>query len=75
MRQIMRVATMFEAWSCRYVDFNQLSEVWPYLLHDRFGKECISVLLPQDLADFDEHDCCRIARRLGLLLMKNFSSL
>lgn len=55
---------MFESWSCRHVDFSQLTEVWPYLLHERFGQECFAIVPPQDLADFNDHDCSRIARRL-----------
>jgi hypothetical protein len=66
MREVMRIATVFESWSCDHVDFDQLTEVWPYLLEDRFGKECLSILLVENLADFDEHDCHRIAARLRL---------
>ena len=66
MREIMRIAAQFEAWACRHVDFTQLTDVWPYLLEDRFGKECLSVLLPEKLAAFDEHDCRRVAARLRL---------
>ena len=66
MREIMRIATLFESWSCEHVDFTQLDDVWPYLLEDRFGKECLSILLAENLSDFDEHDCCRIAARLRL---------
>lgn len=66
MREIMRIATQFEAWACRQVDFNQLTDVWAYMMEDRFGKECLSVLLAENLSDFDEHDCHRIAARLRL---------
>ena len=66
MREIMRIATQFETWACRNVDFTQLTDVWPYLLEDRFGKECLSVLLAEKLSDFDEHDCRRVASRLRL---------
>jgi hypothetical protein len=66
MREVMRIAILFETWACTHVDFEQLSDVWPYLLEDRFGAECLSILLPDKLADFDEHDCCRIASRLRL---------
>jgi hypothetical protein len=68
MREVMRVATLFESWSCEHVAFDQLTDVWPYLLEDRFGTECLSVLLPGNLAEFDEHDCRRIAGRLRLRL-------
>jgi hypothetical protein len=66
MREIMRIGAQFEAWACRHVDFDQLTDVWPYMLEDRFGKECLSVLLPENLSDFDEHDCRRVSARLRL---------
>lgn len=67
-REVMRVATAFEAWSCQHVVFEDLNEVWPYLLQDRFGHECLSVLLPETLSEFDEHHCRRIAARLTLTI-------
>lgn len=66
MREVMRVATAFEAWSCQHVVFEELNDVWPYLLQDRFGHECLSVLLPETLSEFGEHDCRRVAARLML---------
>jgi len=68
MREVMRIAHVFEAWACRHVDFTQLTDVWPYLLEDRFGTECLSILRPENLADFDTHDCRRIAAKLRLTL-------
>ncbi len=70
MRVVMKVAHAFEAWACDHVDFSQFTDVWPYLLEDRFGAECLSILRPENLADFDEHDCRRIAARLGLTLIE-----
>lgn len=66
MREAMRIAVQFEAWACQHVDFNQLTDVWPYLMEDRFGQVCLSILLPERLSDFDEHDCRRVAARLRL---------
>jgi len=66
MREVMRIATLFESWACEHVDFDELTDVWPYMLEDRFGKECLSVLLPEKLSEFDLHDCRRIALRLRL---------
>ena len=66
MREVMRIATLFESWACQHVDFNQLDDVWPYLMEDHFGKECLSILLADALSDFDEHDCRRVAARLRL---------
>jgi len=66
MREVMRIGTHFEQWSCLHVDFDQLTEPWPYMLQDRFGKECLSILLAEHLTEFDDHDCRRIAARLRL---------
>lgn len=66
MREVMRIATLFEAWSCKHVIFEELNDVWPYMLEDRFGRECLSIFLPDGLSEFDEHDCQRVAARLRL---------
>ncbi len=67
MRIVMRIATGFELWSCEHVCFEELNDVWPYLLEDRFGDACLSVLGgPEALLDFDARNCLRIALRLRL---------
>lgn len=66
MREVMRIATLFESWACTHVNFDELTDVWPYLLEDRFGQECLSIFLPDGLSEFDEHDCRRVAARLRL---------
>src|SRR5262245_39766903 len=42
MRQVMRVATLFESWCCEHLDFDQFSDVWPYFLEDKFGEACLA---------------------------------
>ena len=32
MREVMRIAHLFEQWACTHVEFAELSKVWPYLL-------------------------------------------
>lgn len=66
MRDVMRIAELFEKWACDHVAFEELNDVWPYMLQDRFGKECLSVLMLENLSAFDRHDCARIAARLAL---------
>jgi hypothetical protein len=66
MREVMRIANQFETWSCTHVEFNELNDVWPYLLQDRFGAVCLKVLIPTALASFDETDCLRVALQLRL---------
>lgn len=66
MREVMRVAEMFETWACRHVAFDHLQEVWPYLLEDRFGPTCLEIMKADALAGFDGDDCLRIAFGLRL---------
>ena len=66
MRELMRVAEEFEKWACHHVVFDELDEVWPYLLEDRFGAACLEVMEADALAGFDADDCLRIAFKLRL---------
>ena len=67
MRQVMRIATEFEHWSCEHVFFEDINDVWSYLLEDEFGKACISILGgPETLLDFDTRSCLRVAHELRL---------
>jgi hypothetical protein len=66
MRQVMRVATLFETWCCEHVDFNQSAEVWPYLLEDKFGDAFLNVSYPSCLVEFDFMMCLRVAMSLAL---------
>lgn len=66
MRQLMRVATLFESWSTDRIDFECLDDVWPYLLEDKFGDACLEVMGPECFASFDETDCLRVALHLRL---------
>lgn len=66
MREVMRVANQFEAWSCLHIDFRTLNDVWPYLLQDRFGTACLVVISPSALTEFDDTDCLRVAMHLHL---------
>ena len=66
MREMMRIANLFEAWACAHVVFEETSEVWPYLMEDKFGGACLEAMLPSALAEFDADDCLRVALRLRL---------
>ncbi len=66
MRELMRVAGLFEAWACRFIDFPELDEPWPYLLQDRFGENCLPIKPVTELATFAEPDCLRVALRWRL---------
>jgi hypothetical protein len=66
MREVMRVATLFETWATRHVCFDGFDECWPYFLEDRFGDACIALFGADGLARFAEADCLRVALRLRL---------
>lgn len=66
MRQVMRVATLFETWCCEHVDYSQFPDVWPYLLEDKFGNACLEVMFVTGLAEFDQMACLRVAAQLRL---------
>ena len=68
MREVMRIGQKFEQWACDHVKFDDLGEVWPYMLGDRFGSACLEVLSPTELASFEDHECLRVALRLRLPL-------
>jgi hypothetical protein len=61
MREVMRVATLFETWATRHVCFD---ECWPYFLDDRFGGTCVGLVGADGLARFEEADCLRVALRV-----------
>jgi hypothetical protein len=66
MREIMRIANQYEAWSCLHINFSELEDVWSYLLQDKFGETCLASIDPIALDSFDESDCLRVALRLQL---------
>lgn len=66
MRQVMRVANLFETWCCEHVDFSQFSDVWPYLLEDKFGDAFLKVSYPTCLNEFNSMGCLRVAMALAL---------
>ena len=66
MREVMRVGKCFEDWACRHVAFEELADVWPYFLEDKFGAACLAVMSPGGLAQFDDSDCLRVALHLRL---------
>ena len=66
MRVVMRVATRFETWASDLVEFEELDDVWPYMMEDRFGAACVEVMGAENLASFNDSDCLRVALRLRL---------
>ena len=66
MREVMRIADSFERWACRFVWFEELDDVWPYLMAVQFGSACLDTIKAGELTSFIETDCARVAARLGL---------
>lgn len=66
MREVVRIATLFEDWSCDHVAFEELDEVWPYLLEERFGEACLAFLGPLGMDRFGVADCESVATYLRL---------
>src|ERR1700742_526817 len=53
MREVMRVADQFEIWACANIDFDRLTDVWPYLLEEKFGDTCLTAISSLELKSFD----------------------
>lgn len=68
MREVMRIGGLFENWACAHVAFDELEEVWPYLLEAEFGAGCLALMTADALAGFDRDDCLRLALHLRLPL-------
>lgn len=66
MREVMRIAELFERWACLHVVFEGLEAVWPYRLNDDFGDACLMLIQPAALVGFDDRDCLRVALELRL---------
>ena len=66
MRVIMEIAHEFEEWALTHVSFDDLTDVWPYLLEDRFGEACLEVFSPRSLTSFKPPVCFKIAAILNL---------
>lgn len=71
MRTAMSIANRFERWSCQHIDFEEITDVWPYLLEDKFGKACLDLAPPEVLESFDDRDCLRVALRMRLPVKPN----
>ena len=66
MRAVMRTATRFENWASLHIAFENIDDVWPYMMEDKFGAACVSAMGAENLAHFDDNDCLRVALLLGL---------
>lgn len=69
MRVIMRIAIHFEEWASRHVAVKLRHDRWPYLLEDCFGHAALDSLGIENLGEFNERTCLRIALRLGIPLI------
>lgn len=69
MREVMNIANTFESWACEHVAFEELNDVWPYLLENKFAEACLAIIEPVALQRFDETYCLRVAMHLRLPLI------
>ena len=69
MREVMSIGSRFEEWACQHINFDELNDVWPYLLEDKFGKACLDFLSPSALPKFNDHDCLWVALHLRFPVM------
>jgi hypothetical protein len=69
MREVMSIGNRFEEWACHNINFNELNDVWPYLLEDKFGEACLTFLSLGALSQFSEGDCLRVALHMKLPLI------
>jgi hypothetical protein len=66
MREVMRIGGLFEKWACEHIEFDELDDIWPYLLEDKFGESCANLMGVENLDKFDDSDCLRVAMKLRL---------
>lgn len=67
-REVMRVAALFEEWACTHVAFDDMCDVWPYLMEDKFGAACLQRIEVESLNSFEVEDCPAVAMKLLLPL-------
>lgn len=64
-RQCMRIGREFERWACDHINFDELGEVWPYYLEDKFGAAAVDVAGSEcDLEKLGENHWPLIAAKL-----------
>jgi hypothetical protein len=68
MQHVLRVADEFCSWADENVDFTDSDEVWPYLLHDKFGPAVLSVIDQYRLYEIGQSHFPEIAEKLGMKL-------
>ena len=68
-REMMRIGTLFEAWSCENVAFEALTDVWPYLLMDRFGEACLASVPLEAVVALETDDLPVVAMHMEVPLM------
>lgn len=71
MREMMRIGYLFEEWACAHVAFEELEEVWPYLLEVQFGAACLKHCGADSLAHFGQNECLLVAMALKLPVRAN----
>ncbi|MGC3992108.1 MAG: hypothetical protein QM796_20925 [Chthoniobacteraceae bacterium] len=68
MRDMMAAAQLFESWACKHVYFDELNEVWPYLLEEHFGPVCLAEMPLETIGEFNQQSCMEVAIALKIPL-------
>jgi len=71
LREAMGIAQRFEEWACENIAFDHVTEVWPYLLLDRFGEEYLRIFELDQMPKLNEPAFLRIAHGLRLPIFVN----
>lgn len=70
MRVSMATSTLFENWACKHIDFDKLSDWWPYKLQMEMGDACLELWEMESLPNFDEERAMTLAMKLALPLKR-----
>ncbi len=70
LRAAFAASTAFEQWACAHVDFDSITDCWPYLLRDRFAEAVEAVTAGVlCLRELGPSDWEKVAEFLGVELL------
>lgn len=69
MQECVRIGAEFDSWADSNVEFDRMTDCWPYLMDDRFGAVAIEVAGGElSLGELGSHSWPQIAQKLGAVL-------
>jgi hypothetical protein len=70
MQECIRIGAEFDVWADSNVEFDRMTDCWPYLMDDRFGAVAVEVAGGElSLKDLGSHSWPLIAQKLGAVLL------